>query len=35
MQGGANIPHEIENQFLNNLVAFAVNYKNAEYTTVY
>ena len=35
MQGDAEIPHEIENQFLKNMIAFEDNYQNAEYTTVY
>lgn len=35
MQGDANLPPEIENEFLKNMIAFEDNSKNAEYTTVY
>jgi hypothetical protein len=35
MQGDAEIPPEIENQFLKNMIAFEDNYQNAEYTTVF
>jgi hypothetical protein len=35
MQGDAEIPAEIENQFLRNMIAFEDNYKNVAYTTVF
>ena len=33
--GGGEIPPEIENQFLKNMIAFEDAHENAEYTTVY
>ncbi len=35
MQSNADLPPEIENQFLKNMMAFEENHQNAEYTTVY
>ena len=35
MQSNSDLPPEIENQFLKNMMAFEDNHQNAEYTTVY
>lgn len=35
MQSNNDLPPEIENQFLKNMMAFEENHQNAEYTTVY
>ncbi|MBC7888559.1 MAG: hypothetical protein H7Z13_11820 [Ferruginibacter sp.] len=35
MENGADMPPEIENQFLKSMMAFEDEYANAEYTTVY